>query len=65
MAILVIAGLLLMLVVLGIKILLAAFLGILFAILLRALTDLVRQYTPLSDGWALTLVLVMMAAVLG
>jgi predicted PurR-regulated permease PerM len=50
------AGALLALAVLGIDILLAAFGGILFAILLRTLTGLLTRFTPLGDGVALTLV---------
>jgi predicted PurR-regulated permease PerM len=53
------AGALLALAVLGIHILLAAFGGILFAILLRTLTGLVTRFTPLGDGVALTLVVLL------
>jgi len=53
------AGVLLALLILGYDILLAAFGGILFAILLRTLTGLLTRVTPLSDGFALTLVLVL------
>jgi predicted PurR-regulated permease PerM len=63
-AIVVAAGLLLTVVVIGIDILLAAFAGVLFAVLLRAFTDLLRRYTGLPDGWAYTLVLLGLLAVL-
>jgi predicted PurR-regulated permease PerM len=58
------AGILLALLILGVDILLAAFGGILFAILLRTLTRLVTRFTPLGDGVALTLVLVLGTALL-
>lgn len=45
------------LLVLGIDILFAAFGGILFAVLLRALTGLVGRYTPIPQRWAYTVVL--------
>jgi predicted PurR-regulated permease PerM len=63
-AVLVVAGLLLTVVVLGIDILLAAFAGVLFAVFLRAFTDLIRQYTGLPDGWSLALVLLALGALL-
>jgi predicted PurR-regulated permease PerM len=63
-AMLVVAGLLLTVVVLGIDILLAAFAGVLFAVFLRAFTDLIRQYTGLPDGWSLALVLLALGALL-
>lgn len=64
-AITAVAGLLLALFVLGIEILLAAFGGVLIAVLLRALTDLLTRYTPLPDGWALTTVIVLILAPIG
>jgi predicted PurR-regulated permease PerM len=63
-AILVVTGLLLTFVVLGIDILLAALAGVLFAVLLRALTDLTKRYIGLGDGWALALVLLFLLALL-
>jgi predicted PurR-regulated permease PerM len=57
--------LLLALVVLGIDILLAVFGGILLAILLRACTDLVKRYIPLSDRWAFTAVLFILLGLIG
>jgi predicted PurR-regulated permease PerM len=65
MTITVIAGLLLALLLLGINILLATFAGVLVAVFLRALTDFVRKYTPLPDGWALALVLLIILVVIG
>jgi predicted PurR-regulated permease PerM len=58
------AGLLVTVAILGMDILLAAFAGVLFAVLLRALTDLVTRYTPITGGWALALVLVTLVALL-
>ncbi|CAN5776993.1 AI-2E family transporter [soil metagenome] len=58
------AGVLLALLILGYDILLAAFGGILFAILLRTLTGLLTRITPLSDGFALTIVLLLGTALL-
>ncbi|CAN5665416.1 AI-2E family transporter [soil metagenome] len=64
-AITAITGLLLALFVLGIDILLAAFGGVLIAVLLRAFTNLLTRYTPLPDGWALTAVILLILALMG
>jgi predicted PurR-regulated permease PerM len=60
-----IAGLLLALMLLGLEILLATFAGVLVAVFLRALTDFVKQYTPLPDWAALIVVLVVISIVIG
>jgi predicted PurR-regulated permease PerM len=60
-----IAALLLPLFILGLDILLAAFAGVLFAVMLRALTDLVKRVTPLPDIWAYATVLVALVAIIG
>lgn len=46
-----------------VELLLLAFAGLLLAAFLRALTDLVADHTPLSGGWALGLVLLLLAAI--
>jgi predicted PurR-regulated permease PerM len=51
--------------VLGIDILLAAFAGVLFAVFLLALADLLARHTPLTNGWALAAVLLLGTAILG
>jgi len=51
------AGLLVTILVIGIDILLAAFAGVLFAVFLLAFAELVARYTPLTNGWALAVVL--------
>jgi predicted PurR-regulated permease PerM len=53
------------LLVLGVKVLMAAFGGVLLAILLHACADVVRRHTPLPYGWSLAVVLVALVAVLG
>jgi predicted PurR-regulated permease PerM len=63
--IIVIAGLLLTLFLLGLNILLATFAGVLIAVFLRALTDFVTKYTPLPDIWALITVLLLLLIVIG
>lgn len=64
-AITVVTGLLLALFVLGVDILLAAFGGILIAVLLNAFSDLLERRTPLSYPWALTAVVLIVLAVFG
>jgi predicted PurR-regulated permease PerM len=64
-AVVALAGLLLTLFILGINVFLAALAGVLIAVLLRAFTDLVTRYTPLPDGWALALVVLLLLAALG
>lgn len=63
--IVVVSGLLITLFVLGVKVLLAAFGGVLLAVFLRALTDAVKHHTPLTDGWALAVVILVLLIVLG
>jgi predicted PurR-regulated permease PerM len=58
------AGVLLVLLILGVDILLAAFGGILFAILLRTLASPITRFTPLGDGVALTVVVLLGTALL-
>jgi len=41
----------------GAEVILLVFAGFLFAVFLRSLSDLLSKYTPLSENWALTLVL--------
>ncbi len=53
----VVFGLLAAVFALGIDILLAVFAGVLVAIFLRALTNLITRVTPVPDGWALVVVL--------
>jgi predicted PurR-regulated permease PerM len=53
------------LLVLGVKVLMAAFGGVLLAILLHACADVVRRHTPLPYGWSLAVVLVALVVVLG
>jgi predicted PurR-regulated permease PerM len=52
------------LLVLGIDILFAAFGGILFAVLLRAMAGLIARYTPVRERWSYTVVLVLLVALL-
>lgn len=63
--IIVLTGLLLALFVLGIEVLLAAFGGVLIAVLLKAFSGLVERHTPLSYGWSLTAVVLTILIVLG
>jgi len=63
-AIVLVAALLVTLVVLGSDILLAAFAGVLFAVFLRAFTDLLTRYTGIRGGWALAIVLLSLTALL-
>jgi predicted PurR-regulated permease PerM len=63
-AIVVAVGIPLALLVLGIDIVLAAFGGVLFGVLLRAATNLVGRYTPIPERWAYTALLVFIAAAL-
>jgi predicted PurR-regulated permease PerM len=58
------AGIAATLLVLGIDIFLAAFGGVLFAVLLRAATDLVGTYTPVPERWSYTALLLFLAVVL-
>jgi predicted PurR-regulated permease PerM len=51
-------GLLLALVWVGIEVLLIIFAGILLATLLRSLAELLADYTPMSTGWSLLIVIV-------
>lgn len=60
---LVLAGLLVALVVLGIDVLLAAFGGVLLAVFLRALADLLKRYVPMRDGFALSAVILLLVGV--
>lgn len=53
---------LLAIVVLGIEVFLVAFAGVLLAVFLRALADLVSRYTPLPQAWSLTAVLLSILA---
>ncbi len=62
--VIVLAGLLLALFVLGIDIILAAFGGILFAILLHTLARAITRFAPVGDGVALTAVLLLGTALL-
>jgi predicted PurR-regulated permease PerM len=63
-AIVAFAALLATLAILGIGVLLATFAGILFAILLNTFAAAIAQRTPLPYGWALTLVVLLLAALL-
>jgi predicted PurR-regulated permease PerM len=60
-----VAGGAITLLVLGLDILLAAFAGILLAIVLRACMDLLTRHVPLSDGWAYTAVLLILLTAMG
>jgi predicted PurR-regulated permease PerM len=53
---------LLAIVVLGIEVFLVAFAGVLLAVFLRALADLVSRYTPLPEAWSLSAVLLALLA---
>lgn len=57
-------GLVVALFVLGVQILLAAFGGILLAVLLHAASEALKRHTPLSYPWALTVVTVALALAL-
>jgi predicted PurR-regulated permease PerM len=46
-------------------VLLLVFAGILFAVFLRTLSGLVSRHTPISQGWALVMVIVLIAAATG
>jgi predicted PurR-regulated permease PerM len=59
-----IAGVLVALLILGIDIALAAFGGLLFAVLLRALTDFLKRHTPLPDVAALSIVVLAIVAIM-
>lgn len=58
------AGVLLALFILGIEVLFAAFGGVLLAVFLRACTDVVKRYTRMSDGWALTTALLVILLII-
>jgi predicted PurR-regulated permease PerM len=58
-------GLLVAVVVLTVEVFLVAFAGVLLAVFLRAFTDLIARHSPLSEGWALALVLIAAISVLG
>lgn len=64
-AITTIAGLLIALFVLGIDVLLAAFGGVLIAVLLNAFSSFVERHTPLTYGWALTAVVLIILILFG
>jgi predicted PurR-regulated permease PerM len=49
----------------AIEVLLLVFAGILLATVLRALADLLADYTPLSSGWSLLIVLLALLGALG
>lgn len=49
----------------GIDILFLVFAGILLAVFLRALSDPLARYTPASPGWTLTIVLLLLALLIG
>jgi predicted PurR-regulated permease PerM len=49
----------------GAHVLLQAFAGVLFAVFLTALTDLVRKYTKLTHGWSLGVVMLGLLLVVG
>jgi predicted PurR-regulated permease PerM len=59
-----VAALALILLLLGVRILLAAFAGVLLGVLLHALGTALTRHTPLSYGWALGVVVVVMAGLL-
>jgi predicted PurR-regulated permease PerM len=59
-----VAGVLAALLVLAVDIFLAAFGGLLFAILLRAATDLLAKYTPVPTRWAYGVLLASLAVLL-
>lgn len=61
----VVAGLLLGLIVLGIQIVLAAFGGLLIAVFIRTLMALVQRFIPLPDGWAFALILILILTLTG
>ncbi|MFO7567001.1 MAG: AI-2E family transporter [Enhygromyxa sp.] len=63
--IIVATALLLTLLVLGIDVVLAAFAGLLIAVLLHALMALVQRLVAMPDGWALTVVTVVLLTVVG
>jgi predicted PurR-regulated permease PerM len=58
------AGILVAVLVLAVDIFLAAFGGILFAVLLRAGANLLVRYTPVPEGWGYTALLLLIAALL-
>ncbi|MCB0194108.1 MAG: AI-2E family transporter [Anaerolineae bacterium] len=62
--ILVAAVLLLAFLYYGFDMLLLAFSGILFAIFLRSLSNIVRDHTPLSDGWSIGVTLLLLIAII-
>jgi predicted PurR-regulated permease PerM len=65
-AVVVVAGALVTLLLLGLDILLAAFGGILFAVLLRAATDLLARYTPVPASWSYSaLLLILTVGIVG
>jgi len=41
----------------GAEVILLVFAGFLLAVFLRSLSDLLSEYTPLSENWALTIIL--------
>jgi predicted PurR-regulated permease PerM len=54
-----------LLIVTAADVFLVIFAGVLFAILLRSVADLIDRHTPLSAGWSLALVLVVLALLIG
>lgn len=47
------------------NVLMLVFAGVLLAVILRTLADLVARYTPLSPGWSLALIVALLVGVLG
>ena len=62
--VLIITGLLLIVLWQGIEVFLLVFAGLLLAVFLRSLSNFISKYTPLSNGWALTLVLLVILGLL-
>lgn len=64
MGVITVVGLLLLLLWYGSNVLLLVFAGLLLAVFLRSLSDWVSRHTPLSDGWALVLVVLGLVALI-
>ncbi|MCB0223425.1 MAG: AI-2E family transporter [Anaerolineae bacterium] len=63
--IVVIVGLLLAFLYYGFDVVLLAFSGILLAIVIRSLSDILRDHTPLSDKWSVSISLLLMIGAIG